>query len=675
MGAEYLVKQVQNITISIPGHNPSPENEVLISKIILYLFDKNNHKKYIFKMKITKSRQRLLFLLLFVAFFSALSYAQNPQLAMHYFNRGEFEKAESMFKELVQKQPQNSVYFEKLMDSQIQLQKYDEALSSLQDRINRFPNDPINHLLKGNLFELKKEQDKADESFQKAVDIAAKEPSTIARLAQEFQEKNKFEWALKAYQASAADGGEIHPSFTLPMATLHYRLGEYSEMIDRYLDAVEHRPESASFVLNYFQRYLPDDFLDELKRKVIRKLQSSSEESFNEILAWAYIQDNDFAMAYRQLRSIDKRKQENGHRVFRLGENAFLADQYQDAIRILDYIIQEKGRESPYYYKSHELTLQAKRAHINMENESNRLDQISDLVEEYLHFADSLGYNRFTAPLIKDLAEIQAFELHDYPASVKTLEELVKINNLNPNFLSESKVLLADIYLSTGDRWEATLLYSQVDKAHKEDEIGQMARFKNAKLSYYMGDFQWAQKQFDILRVATSRLIANDAIDMNVFIIDNMGLDTTDQHLKEYAAADFHYFKNEKEQALQKLENLRNKLSEDHSLQDDIIYLEAKIHADNQDYDIALEKYQQIVDFYPDGIWADNALFEMGNIYLNKLLQPQKAMEVFEKLFMDFSNSILAVDARKNFRELRKTLSQQEMETEEKSDKESFSAP
>src|SRR5690625_6581295 len=111
------------------------------------------------------------------------------------------------------------------------------------------------------------------------------------------------------------------------MATLHYRLGEYSEMIDRYLDAVEHRPESASCVLNYFQRYLPDDFLDERKRKAIGKLQSSSEESFNEILAWAYIQDNDFAMAYRELRSSDKRKQENGHRGFRLGGKAMCADQ------------------------------------------------------------------------------------------------------------------------------------------------------------------------------------------------------------------------------------------------------------------------------------------------------------------------------------------------------------
>ena len=130
---------------------------------------------------------------------------------------------------------------------------------------------------------------------------------------------------------------------------------------------------------------------------------------------------------------------------------------------------------------------------------------------------------------------MQAFELHDYQAAIHTLEKLVTITGINETLLSNSKILLADIYLSTGDRWEATLLYSQVDKQHKEDETGQLARFRNAKLSYYMGDFDWAQKQFDILRSATSRLIANDAIDMNIFIIDNLGLDTTEQNLKAYA--------------------------------------------------------------------------------------------------------------------------------------------
>jgi hypothetical protein len=65
-----------------------------------------------------------------------------------------------------------------------------------------------------------------------------------------------------------------------------------------------------------------------------------------------------------------------------------------------------------------------------------------------------------------------------------------------------------------------------VDKAFKEETTGQEARFKNARLSYYNGDFQWSQAQFDVLKASTSKLISNDALDLSVFIMDNLNLDT-----------------------------------------------------------------------------------------------------------------------------------------------------
>lgn len=581
--------------------------------------------------------------------------AQNPQLAMHYYNRGEFEKAEALFRDLVKTQPENSVYFEKLMDCLTQLRNYDEALTEIDRRIQRFPNDPVNHYLKGNIHELRQESDEAIASFDQAVEVASRNPSSITRLAQEFQERGKFEYALKSYEASRTNG-QVHPSFTLPMASLYFRLGDFENMIDSYLAAVDYRPESVSFVLNYFQRYLPDDHIEILQKKTIQKLQESSNEGFNEILAWAYIQDHNYAMAYRQLRSIDRRKQENGYRLYRLGQNAIQADEFEDAIRIFEYIIEDKGPHSPYYYTSHESILQSKNILLRQVPEEERLHRVKALVEEYLHLADSLGFNRLTAPLIKNIAEIQAFELHEYDAAITTLEKLIQITGINKNLLSSSKILLADIYLSTGDRWEATLLYSQVDKEHKEDEIGQLARFKNAKLSYYMGDFEWAQSQFDILRAATSRLIANDAIDMNIFIIDNLGLDTTVNNLKAYATADFHHFKNEDELALTKLDSLGRVLSPDHNLRDDILYLEARILRDNQRYEEAMAKYEQVVQEYSDGIWADNSLYAMAEIYLDKLDEPQRALEMYEKIFMEYDNSTFAVDARKKYRELRTNL-------------------
>src|SRR5690554_1907197 len=106
--------------------------------------------------------------------------AQNPQLAMHYYNRGEYEKAETLFRDLVDSQPENPVYFEKLMDCLTQLRNYDEALTQIDQRIQRFPNDPVNMYLKGNIHELREESDEATSAFDEAVVVASQNPSSIA---------------------------------------------------------------------------------------------------------------------------------------------------------------------------------------------------------------------------------------------------------------------------------------------------------------------------------------------------------------------------------------------------------------------------------------------------------------------------------------------------------------
>ena len=52
------------------------------------------------------------------------------------------------------------------------------------------------------------------------------------------------------------------------------------------------------------------------------------------------------------------------------------------------------------------------------------------------------------------------------------------------NSLLKDKETLADIYLFTGEIWEASLLYSQVEKEFKYDRLGEIAKYKNAKISF-----------------------------------------------------------------------------------------------------------------------------------------------------------------------------------------------
>src|SRR5690606_28607822 len=91
---------------------------------------------------------------------------------------------------------------------------------------------------------------------------------------------------------------------------------------------------------------------------------------------------------------------------------------------------------------------------------------------------------------------------------------------------SKAKLDLGDIYLLKGEPWESTLLYSQVEKQQKESPLAYEAKLKNAKLSYFKGDFRLAQDHLNILKEATTREIANDALDLSMRIKENLAYDS-----------------------------------------------------------------------------------------------------------------------------------------------------
>ena len=75
--------------------------------------------------------------------------------------------------------------------------------------------------------------------------------------------------------------------------------------------------------------------------------------------------------------------------------------------------------------------------------------------------------------------------------------------------------------------------------------------------------------------------------------------------------------------------------------------------ARQQDYVKACEYYAQVVAKAPDDILADNALWEMANIYEKTLNDPQKAQKYFEDLILKYPGSMFTVEARKHYRALR----------------------
>ncbi|MCB0584187.1 MAG: tetratricopeptide repeat protein [Phaeodactylibacter sp.] len=591
-------------------------------------------------------------LILIAAIFTAFTaWGQEAQLAQQYYRDGEFEKAAILYEKLYKQSNYNDFYFDRYVESLMAMESFEECEQVIKKQLRRDPDNVQLYVTYGKLFERQVLDDKAEEQYHLAIEKLPKDQFSITRLANSFMVITKYDLAIETYER----GAELlkdKEAFAYNLGELYRRKGDSEKMIESYLSSIDANPGRTNSVKAIFQRYLlPDDY-QELQAQLYARIQNDPDAVFYpEMLSWVFIQQKDYRNAFRQARALDRRLRENGGRVFRIGEIAANDKAYEAAIMAYDYIVSEKGPASTFYIDAKRESLRCKRWQL-VEGYDYSPEELKQLEQEYESFLDEFGRSKLTANIILELAELEALYINDLDKAISLLREMIEYPNVNPAIQAMGKIKLADYYLMQGERWEATLLYSQVDKAFKEDQLGHEARFRNAKLSYYTGDFQWAQAQFDILKASTSKLIANDALDLSVFIMDNLGLDTTAEALQLYADADLLVFQNRFEDAFNKLDTLRSKFP-DHSLNDDLYYLEAQIYKKKRDYEKAAELLQKIVDEHPDEIRADNALFELAGLYENQLNDLEKAKALYETLFIDHSGSTFAVEARKRYRVLR----------------------
>ncbi len=593
---------------------------------------------------------RILFLLVGLFFSVALS-GQNARLAQQYYNDGEYEKAAILYEKLYERNKANDYYFDRFIDCLIYLEQYERCEKAVKEEIRRQPDNSKLYVTYGKLLESQYRDEEADEQYRKAIENLPPNQYQITRLANAFIRQTKFDLAIATYEKGmkALKDDNI---FAYSLGDLYRRKGEAKKMIKYYLASLNANPARIGNLKTLFQRYLQKEDYKELQAQLYQKIQEDGDAlHYPELLTWVFIQEKDYDNAFRQVRAIDRRLRENGGRVYRLAEIAATDGDYDAAIKAYEYIVEKKGRASTFYLDAKREALRARRNKL-VDGFDYTEEDLRILEQQYEAFLNEFGRSKITADIIYELASLEAFYLNDLDKAIKLLDEMIAFPNVDEFIQAEGKLNLADFYLMKGDIWEATLLYSQVDKAFKDDLLGSEARLRNARLSYYNGDFQWAQAQCDVLKASTSKLIANDALDLSVFIMDNLGLDTTIAAMKLYSEAELLVFQNRFEDAFQKMDTLSQDFPE-HSLKDDVLYLKSKIYYKKREFSTAAELLQNIIDNHPEEIRADNALYELAKLYEKQLDDQEKAKTLYEKLFIEYSGSTFAVDARKKYRILR----------------------
>jgi tetratricopeptide (TPR) repeat protein len=217
--------------------------------------------------------------------------------------------------------------------------------------------------------------------------------------------------------------------------------------------------------------------------------------------------------------------------------------------------------------------------------------------------------------------------------------------------IGEIKTELADVYLYSDDPYEAILLYSQVIDANRNNNLGDEVKLKKAQLGYYMGNFSWAKAQLDVLKASTSKLTANDAMELALFISNNSSQDSIDKALEYFARADLLFFRNKNKEAMATLDTI-DKLFPYHSLVDDVLYRKAKIHLASNEPQFAAELLERVAREFSFDLLADDALYLLGDTYNYRLNDQKKAAETYRRILFEHPGSIYVPQAREKFRQL-----------------------
>lgn len=575
----------------------------------------------------------------------------DENLAWEFYRNQDWANAKVLFLKLFE-QTKSQHYFTYYFNCLIQLSQYEEAEKAVRQQM-RQSRDIQLQVDMGYIAQMRGERNRAQETFERLIRELPADKNAVFALSNAFRMRGLNDYALQVYE-KAANMPNLNEQFLLDRASLNYISGNFAAATSLYLDYLERYPEQSEIIKRNLQNMLfmdiDNSMADMIRTALLVRVQrKGSNPVFNEMLIWFSLQQREFDMAMMQAIALDRRMGDREHLILELASISINNEAYEVALQGFNYIT-SKGQRGAYYINGLEGSI---RARYFLAEQQGILDKITfqTLVSDADMAIGQSGMNQETMQLAIVRAKALAYHLDRPEEAAASLEKLL-IPGLRPEAASTIKLELADIYLYSGEVWEATLLYSQVEKVMRNEPVAHEARFRNARLRYFIGEFEWSLTQLDVLKAATSKLIANDALELSLLIRENLEEDSTGVQLRALARADFMLYQKRQQLSNHLLDSLLNSRP-NAVLLPHLLLRKASLIALMGKADAALPIYERLYKEFADHYLADDALFRSALLLEQLPNSAEAARKHYERIINDYPASVYAAQARLRYRMLR----------------------
>ncbi|WP_396181757.1 tetratricopeptide repeat protein, partial [Flavobacterium sp.] len=441
-----------------------------------------------------------------LSFFSLIVVSQNEQLAQNYIDKGEFDKAASLYEELDKKQPNNFYFSQKLVSCYQGLKQFDKAEKLLLNK-KEASNQPIIFVELGYNSQLQKDTNKGETYYKKAVEAVANQPNYAYQIGQAFEQKSLLLQAYNTYEIAQKTNSSMN--FDYQMALLQGQMGNLDVMVVKLLDYAYANINSTLSVQNQLVFFMQDDaenvFANSLKKELLLRTQKTQDIYWNQFLSWLYVNQKEYNKAFIQEKSIYKRNPESFDDIIQLAQICVNENENETAQAIFQFILQNTTDESTL--------LNAQYFLLKNEISTAKPETYPIIQSKFDALLSQFGESPFSVDIRILAAHFKAFYLNDFENAKLLLDTTMEIP-LNVRQKAKVKMELADVFVFNEKFNQAIIYYAQIQNDLPNDEFSHEASMRMAKTSFFKKDFNWAKKQASELKQASSQLIANDAVEL-----------------------------------------------------------------------------------------------------------------------------------------------------------------
>ena len=257
----------------------------------------------------------ILFLFMSVSF-GMLAQDQLLKVAKQYLLSGDYIKAAATFKQLVDYNQEDATvllgYFESLKG----LKDYKTAEKIIKQQLKLNDKNVSYQFELAKLYKLQGEDKKASKIVESIIHQLKPEDDAIRNTAMMFQKEGMFNEAISVFEKGKSFAPENPYLYAEELALLYDKKGDTEKATDQLLDLYISKNEKSEEIKATFQRMFNNPEKLESFRKKVQKRATKEPDivAYPDLLAWLYIQQNDYENAFIQispycLRLCDEQRQ------------------------------------------------------------------------------------------------------------------------------------------------------------------------------------------------------------------------------------------------------------------------------------------------------------------------------------------------------------------------------